>query len=73
MELVIHPKTKKVTIEIPHNWVDKDLQIQINPKITLEELGGSIKIPKEKVNYELEEKAWEKAVFEKYNKRILND
>jgi len=72
MILEIHPKSKKITIEIPDELVDKDLKIEIKQKSDLGELAGSLKIPKEKVNYELEEKAWELAVLEKYGK-IKND
>ena len=72
MILEIHPKSKKITIEIPDELVDKDLKIEIKPKSDLDELAGSLKISKEKVNYELEEKAWELAVLEKYGK-IKND
>ena len=36
----------------------------------LKSLRGSLKIPKEKINYELESKAWELAVLEKYKKNI---
>jgi len=72
MILEIHPKTKKITIEIPDELVNKDLKIEIKPKSDLDELAGSLKISKEKVNYELEEKAWELAVLEKYGK-IKND
>jgi len=71
MVIEIHPKDKKITIEIPDELVDKDLKIEIKPKSNLDELAGSLKIPKEKVNYELEEKAWELAVLEKYRK--IND
>jgi hypothetical protein len=66
MELIIHPKEDKITIEIPKEWVNKDLVIK--PKNDLDELAGSIKIPKEKINYELEKRAWEIAVLEKYGK-----
>ena len=69
MILDIHPKSKKVTIEIPEELVDKDLRIEIRPKRDLNKLAGSLKIPKEKVNYETEKKAWELAVLEKYGKK----
>jgi len=71
MILEIHPKSKKITIEIPDELVDKDLKIEIKPKSDLDELAGSLKISKKKVNYELEEKAWELAVLEKYGE--IND
>jgi len=66
MILEIHPKSKKITIEIPDEFVGKDLKVEVKPKSNLDELGGSIKIQKEKINYELESKAWELAVLEKY-------
>ena len=68
MILKLHPKTKKITIELPDDLVDKDLRIEITPNKRLDELGGSLKIPKEKINYELEKKGWEEAVKEKYDK-----
>ena len=48
--------------------MDKDLKVEVEPKSSLDELAGSIKVPKEMINYELEEKAWELAVKEKYGK-----
>ena len=67
MILNIHPKSKKVTIEIPEELVDKDLQIEVEPKKSLDDLAGSLKVSKE-INYELEKKAWEIAIREKYDK-----
>ena len=71
MILELHPTNKKITIEIPDEFVDKDLKVEIKPKSNLNELAGSLKIDKEMVNYELEKKAWELAILEKYGK--LND
>jgi len=65
MELIIHPKEDKITIEIPKEWVNKDLVIK--PKNDLDELFGIFSHIKP--NYELEEKAWEIAVKEKYGKK----
>ena len=36
----------------------------------LNSLRGSLKVPKEMIDYELENKAWELAVLEKYGKNI---
>ena len=66
MFLETHPKTKKITIEIPDEFIDKDLLIEVEPKKSLDDLAGSLKVPKNKINYTLEEKAWEEAVKEKY-------
>ncbi len=68
MEILIHPKTQKVTIEIPKEYIDKDLEIVVKPKSNLAGLAGSLKVPKEMIDYELEKKAWEMAVREKYAK-----
>jgi hypothetical protein len=66
MIIKIHPKRKKIEIELPDEYVDKELKIEIKPKSDLNKLAGSLKVPKEKINYELEKKAWELAVLEKY-------
>jgi len=66
MILEIHPKSKKITIEIPEEFIGQDLRVEVKPKSSLDELGGSIKVSKEKIDYELESKAWELAVLEKY-------
>jgi len=66
MILEVHPKTKKITIEIPEEFVDKDLKVEVKPKSNLDELFGVFSDIKP--NYEMEEKAWELAVKEKYGK-----
>jgi len=68
MVLEIHPKNKKITIEIPKEFIDKDLKVEIKPKNELDELAGSLKLAKNVVNYELEKRAWEMAILEKYGK-----
>ena len=68
MILNIHPKSKKITIEIPEELVDKDVEVIIREKKSdLDELFGIFSDIKP--NYELEEKAWELAVLEKYGKK----
>ena len=69
MILEVHPKTKKITIEIPEEFVDKDLKVEVKPKSNLDELAGSLRVPKKMIDYELEKKAWELAVLEKYGKQ----
>jgi hypothetical protein len=69
MEISIHPKNNKIEIEIPEEFVNKDLKIEIKPASILDELAGSLKVSKKIVNYDLEKKAWEMAVLEKYEKQ----
>jgi len=71
MILEIHPKSRKITIEIPEEFVDRDLIIK--PKNSLDDLAGSLKVPKEMIDYEKEKKAWEMAVLEKYAQKLKND
>jgi hypothetical protein len=68
LEISIHPKSKKIEIEIPEEFINKDLKIEIKPASILDELAGSLKVSKKDVNYDLEKRAWEMAVLEKYGK-----
>ena len=61
MILNIHPKSKKVTIEIPEELVGKDLQIEIKPKKSLR---GILKVKETKD----ESNAWLKWVKNNYDK-----
>jgi len=68
MILEIHPKSKKITIEIPEEFIDKDVEVIVREKKSdLDELFGIFSDIKP--NYEMEEKAWELAVLEKYGKK----
>ena len=69
MEISIHPKNNKIEIEIPEEFVNKDLKIEIKPASILDESAGSLKVSKKDVNYDLEKKAWKMAVLEKYGKQ----
>jgi len=61
MILEIHPKSKKITIEIPKEFVNRDLKVEIKPKKSLR---GRLKI-KERKN---ESDAWLKWVKANYDK-----
>ena len=61
MILEVHPKTKKITIEIPEEFVDKDLKVEVKPKKSLR---GRLKITKTKD----ESNAWLKWVKANYDK-----
>jgi hypothetical protein len=68
MILEIHPKSKKVTIEIPDEFIDKDVEVIVREKKSdLDELFGIFSDINS--NYEEEKKAWELAVLEKYGKK----
>ena len=71
MILEIHPKSRKITIEIPEEFVDRDLNIEVKPKDDIDELFGYFSHIQPK--YELEKKAWEMAVLEKYAQKLKND
>ena len=66
MVLEIHPKSRKITIEIPEEMVDKDLKVEVKPKGSLDELFGIFSDIEP--DYEMEKKGWELAVKEKYGK-----
>ncbi len=61
MILNIHPKSKKITIEIPEELVDKDLRVEIKPKKSLR---GILKVKETKD----ESNAWLKWVKANYDK-----
>ncbi len=61
MILNIHPKSKKITIEIPEELVDKDLRVEIKPKKSLR---GILKVKDTKD----ESNAWLKWVKANYDK-----
>ena len=61
MILNIHPKSKKITIEIPEELVDRDLRIEIKPKKSLR---GVLKVKETKD----ESNAWLKWVKANYDK-----
>jgi hypothetical protein len=68
MILEFHPKSRKITIEIPEEFIDKDVEVIVREKKSnLDELFGIFSDIKP--NYEMEEKAWELAVLEKYGKK----
>jgi len=61
MILEIHPKSKKITIEIPDEFVDKDLKIEVKTKKSLR---GRLKIKETKD----ESNAWLKWIKANYDK-----
>jgi hypothetical protein len=68
MILEFHPKSRKITIEIPEEFIDKDVEVIVREKKSnLDELFGIFSDIKP--NYEMEEKAWELAVLENYGKK----
>jgi len=61
MILEIHPKSKKITIEIPEEFVGKDLRVEVKPKKSLR---GRLKVKETKD----ESDAWLKWVKANYDK-----
>jgi len=61
MVIEIHPKDKKITIEIPDELVDRDLKVEVKPKKSLR---GRLKIKKTKD----ESNAWLKWIKANYDK-----
>jgi hypothetical protein len=62
MILEIHPKSKKITIELSEEYIDQDVKIIVKPK--KKSLRGRLKIeyPKDENN------AWLKWIKKKYEK-----